>query len=110
MIKKLKEFLESSQRNAWLENSLLKVYVRKGHHIIENRLVKTLDIAALEVVKRNRGTGTKLINDFHQMNSFEYTYLENVLTERFTNKLRSLGWHEIPSEHGISSFYKKAGE
>ncbi len=98
-------FLKQAYRNKWIHDDKMKVYIRKGYHCINNKFSKTLDIASIEVFIPGNGIGTSFINIAHTINSFEATYIESVLNEKFLKHLLKNNW--ILQENSIPpSVYK----
>ena len=109
VIDKLKIFLNGKDRNIWIRTDTLQVYVRKGNHLINDKLVTTLDIANIEVKNKNKGIGTKFINNAHSSHNFEVTFIENILNERFCKYLEINGWNKV--ENSLPpSLYKYNGK
>lgn len=75
----IKEFLDSNLRNAWLETSDIKLYVRKGHHLIDGKLCQTFDVASVEVVENKRGCGIFRNTMFHVEQLGMTVYVESIL-------------------------------
>lgn len=90
-------FLNSSKRNSWLYCDLVEIYVRKGAHNINKRLINTLDIASITIQPEQcgNGLGMSIINDFHDKNPFEVTYIESILNKRFYKHLKKCGWIDV---------------
>jgi hypothetical protein len=82
----LETFLKSPQRNVWVVEKSIRVYVRKNRRFFDNNIHECLDIGTVEVNKDKRGTGiftkflTKFENEARKQN--KYVYVENVLEPR----------------------------
>ena len=100
VIQGLHEFLDSDFRNKYVydSNYIVELYVRKGHHVINNKLENTLDIASLVVDEDHRGAGigSMLISEIHRINPFEYTYVESLLNTSLYCHLIDHGWIDVP--------------
>ena len=94
-IDKLKIFLNGKYRNIWINTNTLRVYVRKGNHLINNNIVTTLDIANIEVKNKNKGIGTEFINNAHSSHNFEATFIESILNKRFYKYLERNRWNKV---------------
>jgi hypothetical protein len=90
-------FINSRQRNQWLETDTIKIYIRKGTHMIDGNLAKTLDIANINIdeTERGQGVGTMLIDWLHQQNPFPVTHVENIQNPRLYTHLKRLGWLDV---------------
>lgn len=44
------EFMESSRRNTYVSDDILRVYIRKGHHLITNEMLDTFDVANISTI------------------------------------------------------------
>jgi hypothetical protein len=53
----LDAFLASDRRNCYLEDDSIRVYVRKGDHLVDGKPTRTLDIANVVVPEEKRGRG-----------------------------------------------------
>ena len=103
LLSKLMEFLGTDGlRNTWIESKFMKAYVRKSKRLIDNqghqRLSDCLDLATLEIDEKHqgKGLGSDFIRLAHEANPYEFTFLENVLNERFCVHLIGLGWARVP--------------
>jgi hypothetical protein len=107
-LEQLIDFFKSNQRNKWLEDKDMKVYVRKSKRLLpkEKNLIETLDIATIEAIKPGKGHGTKFIKAAHEINPFQMTFIENVLTPRFVRWFEKDGWTMFPSENMVPCFIK----
>lgn len=110
----LKEFLASTDRNRnrWFDYPWVKVYIRKGAHVLNGTLVKTLDIAnvVIEEHYRSQGYFKVLLDICFTANPYEYVYIENVCNFQLRDWLREKGFIEVKESDGdyaISSFYCK---
>ena len=99
--------MKSGARNQWLVSDTIKVYLRKGHHPIGDKIAKTLDIANIELEERGQGTGTALINWLHEQNPFEATYIESILNNRLYDHLKRLDWLDVPRSNPPSVYKVK---
>jgi hypothetical protein len=100
LLSKLMEFLGTDGlRNAWIENKVMKAYVRKSKRLINDQeLSDCLDLATMEIDEKHqgKGLGSDFIRLAHEANPYEFTFLENVLNERFCVHLIGLGWARVP--------------
>jgi hypothetical protein len=105
---KLKHFLDSKDRNGWLQYGTLHVYVRKSRRRIEGEsLQPCLDIATAECKTPGQGGFSNFLAHAIALCPFEYIYIENVLEERFQQFFLKHGF--IRDQHHPSDycFYKK---
>ena len=99
------DFLKSGERNAWLSDDEIKIYLRNR----SNRLGKTmLDIGSVEAT--NPGCGKfkvllPMILDKAFKAGRDGVYIENVITPRFASFFRKEGWTECDGYGGPPSFY-----
>ena len=76
--------------NKWFSDKEMEIYVRRGHHLNQNKeLVETLDLATIEVKEKLRGNGifTRFLNELEKW-FHGNIYVENVLTEQFADFFR----------------------
>ena len=105
---KLSEFIESSCTNDWLELDNMLVYVRKGQHICNGKLLHTFDIANISVHPdhQHEGIFTSFLEDVETLGL--PVHVENVLTEQFANFFRKReGYEVLVEEYGMVSFLKE---
>lgn len=106
------KFMNSKTKNLWIEsdNGVIRCYVRKAFHRIDNELKNTLDIANIDVAKeyQNRGIGSAVINKLHELNPFTITYVESILNPDLYKRLISQGW--IDTNTDPPCLYKETGK
>jgi hypothetical protein len=114
VIEQLAEFIKDSENsytnNLWLQDDIMKVYVRKGRHMVyPGKLSTTLDIAAVEVDEDKQGQGywTDFLDKAHEMNPWEATYVENTLNPVLATSLIRHGWMPVPGSFPESFFMPK---
>lgn len=95
----LSKFLQGAQRNAWLYEDALRVYVRKGRRILDGTLVSTLDVASVEAYERGKGAFTTWLAEAeeearsHGLIVFAESILEPRLIGFFTKRgYRRVAW------------------
>lgn len=101
LIQQLEQFLQEAEERfvftKWLADDKMKVYVRKGRHILSPAVGKaqiTLDVASVDVLEEFQGQGlfSEFLEKAHEMNPWEATYVENVLNPRLGAFLVRSGW------------------
>lgn len=114
VIEQLAEFIKDSKiklmNNQWLQDDVMKVYVRKGRHMVyPGKLSVTLDIASVEVDEDKQGQGywTEFLDKAHEMNPWEVTYVENILNPILSTSLIRHGWMIVPGTTPESFFMPK---
>lgn len=94
----IEKFLNGNSYNAWLKVGTMKVYVRKSHHQINNKLMKTFDIANVEQSEKQRGKGKfrQLIIDLTSLlkkqSNLECIFIENLMNDQLSDSLPSMGF------------------
>ena len=107
--KRLEEFIKNSQdkrmNNVWIDDENMKAYVRKSYHLIEGKMTPTLDIASIAVdeEKQKQGFCSRFLEDAHEKNPWDATFVECVLNPDLASHLLRNGW--LPCQLG-ESFYK----
>lgn len=103
----LVEFLESTERNRWLNSDKIKVYVRKGRHVLDRtgEIEHVLDIAAIEVPldAQKQGVFTRFLEFAKKVNPFAAIYVENVLTPKFQQFFERNGWKKTKESQDCPS-------
>lgn len=114
VLEQLADFIkntESGLRSLWLEDDVMKVYVRKGYHVIHQggKAAITLDIAAVEVIEEKRGQGhwADFVTKAHEMNPWEATFVECVHNPELAASLMKHGWMVAPGVAMESFFLPK---
>ncbi len=104
----LAAFISSGPRNLWLEDGLMKVYVRKSIRLCRNNAMTCLDIASIEVVEEHRSKGhfTAFIAHAEKVNPFSLMLLECVLNPRLAIWAKRNGW----TPYRENSFLKEKHE
>ena len=90
-------FMASSKSNTWINNKSMEVYVRKAHHSFNDTLIRTLDIANINIKNPGQGTGMHIINWMHSVNPFPITFIESIQNKKFYEHLIREGWIEKPN-------------
>ena len=86
--------------NLWIQDDIMRVYIRKGRHIIYPGMISTtLDIGAVEVVEEKQGEGhwTNFIAEAHKLNPWEATFIELVHNPDLFASLMRHGWLPVPT-------------
>ena len=113
VLDQLADFIEESRDrltcNQWISDDDMKVYIRKGRHMLyPGRSSLTLDIASVEVQEEKRGKGlwTAFLGKAHEMNPREATYIECVHNPILQASLIKHGWPSVwDSENLLESFF-----
>lgn len=90
-------FLKTKLRNKWIQNDVIKLYVRKSQRSIEGKVYDFFDFASIEIINEDdRGNGyfTNFLFSFMGKYPTKNIYIECVLTERFKTYLIKLGFKE----------------
>lgn len=94
----LLKFMASPRRNAWIACGPVEVYIRKANRYIEGRMVKTLDLANIQVEEKKRSQGyfRAFIANVELLNrsdwGVEYIYVESILEPRLIPFLSANGY------------------
>ena len=90
---KLQKFLLSSNRNEWLSDGKMKVYVRKSKRCFDGvTLLTCFDCATVEVEDKGKGTFKKFIKEFHEINPFQASFIESVCEPRLAEWCEKNNW------------------
>lgn len=104
MLDQISNFINSANRNIWLYNDSMKVYVRKSKRYYNGSLSDFFDFASIVVYEENNGFFTELIREFENRFTDINIFIESVLTDRFANYIENkLGFHRIDDQN---NFYK----
>ena len=109
----VKEFLDSGMTNKWIKVGNLEIYVRKSsrtnprHRAKYGKFVSCFDIANISCGCKGVGEFSAFLKSLSVLKEFgfEALYVEQVLSNRFANYFRRLGWIETNQCGAIPSFY-----
>lgn len=122
VIEQLRDFIDALENktsesyapsNLWLQDDVMRVYVRKGRRIIyPKKISTTLDIGSVTVEEDEQGKGhwTTFIKAAHQLHPWEATFVESVLNLDLAASLIRHGWFSAPPPATDSYFFPKDPE
>lgn len=92
--KQIVSFLNGSQRIAWLENDVIRLYVRHSERILGNRgMHPVFDVASISVADEYRGQGVaRQVFDFIELHVQRPIFVENVLSRSLRRMLKERGY------------------
>ena len=112
MVSRVKEFLASGERNAWLDcpQGIFKLYVRRSTRLLcvgaGQQMVPTLDLANLEIAQERQKQGIlTLFLKRLLLDNEEHLYVESILSDHAMRLLKRLGF-AIMGEDTIPSAYR----
>ena len=103
------EFLDSPLRNAWLHFTCLDVYVRRGYHRIDGKIVCCFDVANVSVAPRHRRKGVfkswlAEIEVVAASRGLAGVFVESIQNEVLVPFLTSRGYSPVPGSSPPSMF------
>jgi hypothetical protein len=106
ILKKIDDFLNSPQRNIWVQNKAIKIYIRKSKRNFRGKMFDFFDFATIEVQKQGQGLFTQVLKRFEEIYPDKNIFIESVMTERFADYIKNnLGFEE--EENNVNrNFYK----
>jgi hypothetical protein len=106
ILAQIEKFLNSPQRNMWIENKAIKIYIRKSKRNFRGQMFDFFDFAAIEVYKQGQGLFTQVLKRFEEIYPNKNIFIESVLTDRFADYIKNkLGFEE--EENNVNrNFYK----
>jgi len=116
VLEKLQEFITEGKDSGyvqpkWLDDESMKVYVRKGRHLLKpgGKIQVCLDIASVEVDEEKRGQGifSDFLNKAHEMNPWDATFVECVHNQDLALFLMKSGWMMVEASIPQSFFMMK---
>ena len=106
ILNKIDKFLNSTQRNMWIENKAIKIYIRKSKRNFKGQMFYFFDFASIEVTKTGQGLFTQILKKFEEIYPDKNIFIESVLTERFEDYIKNkLGFEEDEDNYN-KNFYK----
>lgn len=106
ILNKIDQFLNSSQRNMWVQNKAIKIYVRKSKRFFKGQMYDFFDFATIEVKKPGQGLFTQILNKFEEKYPDKNIFIESVLTDRFADYIKNKLGFEEPEDNYNRNFYK----
>ena len=106
ILEQISYFLESTQRNAWVENKGIKIYIRKSKRNFKGQMYDFFDFATIEVKKPGQGLFTQILKRFEEIYPDKNIFIESVLTERFADYIKNKLGFEEPDDNYNINFYK----
>ena len=103
----LAQFLAGPYRNLWIEDERMKVYVRRGNHLIGTKSTLCLDIANVLVAKEHQSTGVftswLLYAEFMAKEwGLRAVFVESILTPRLRTFLSCCGYvRQVVDDHNM---------
>lgn len=109
ILNQIQYFLDSSERNKLIDNNSIKIYIRKSKRYINDKLLDFFDFATIEATETNTGLFTEILRRFEEKYPDKNIFIESVLTDRFANYIRKLGFIE-KTPNLENNFYKIKSE
>lgn len=111
-------FLSRSSNNAWIYCDRYTIYVRKTFHYIKDLgLVRTFDIANINLIEGLRGRGgfTLLLEHIEEVlkmheTQIPYIYVESIMNDRFYAYLVRHGFQPAGDGEMITNLYRAIGD
>lgn len=97
IINQIDEFIKSKQRNKWIYDDGIKIYIRNSLRYFNGNLIPCLDLASIEIDNSGNGIFTNIFNEILEKFKDKNIFVESILTDRFYNFIKSKGFVEIPS-------------
>ena len=103
----LNTFLNSTQRNLWIGDDRVAVYVRKSKRYVLEVCHPVLDLASIEVnvEYRRQGIFKDVFFTCRKLSPYPYVYVENVLEPYLDHWLRTQDHVCIDESGPFPSFY-----
>lgn len=107
---KLDDFIEKSfpggRGNAYVTfPGFTTLYVRVSRRYIDGELVRTIDLSSLEARHKGKGSFRKLFSHLISKWPDVTIFVENVLTNQFSDGLLRMGFKEVKDYGPPPSFY-----
>ena len=114
--RRILDFMESPDKNRWIQYGPMQAYVRKGYHNIDRQVVRTFDIANVSIEReelRGKGIFRSFVQDVEALYRSHRTwfedmtgiYIENVFTSRFQEGLLRMGFELLGSDVSVPCFF-----
>ena len=81
------------------------LYIRVTERYIHGKKVPTIDLASIEARMPGNGAFRRLVDHLHRTYMTRGIFVESVLTKRFAEGLKRMGFEEIHPELPAPSFY-----
>ena len=102
-------FLDGTYQRAWLNIGPYALYVRKAHHMVDGRIVKTFDLA--NAINRGHMYGGfweiyAAMCSQAKARNIQYLYLESILNERLLHAYLARGCVHIQGSNPPCAYRK----
>lgn len=100
MKRQIEAFIRGKEKNKWIADDGMKVYVRKANRLGK----KALDIGTVEAYEHGKGNWKRFVGILRtcDLSAFELIYVENVMNERFAKWFVANGWMGCnPSDYDV---------
>lgn len=103
ILDKIDMFIKSPQKNIWIENNAIKIYIRKSKRYFKGEVNDFFDFASISVEKTGKGLFSQILQKFEEIYPDKNIFIESVLTDRFAYYIQ----HKLGFEtDGNNNFYK----
>lgn len=106
VLNKIDQFLNSPQKNMWIGNDEIKIYIRKSKRIFKGKMYDFFDFATIEVENTGQGLFTQILKKFEEKYPDKNIFIESVLTDRFADYIKNKLGFEEPEDNYNRNFYK----
>jgi len=106
ILNQIDNFLKSGQRNLWIGNDEIKIYIRNSKRHFKGQMYDFFDFASIEVEKTGQGLFTQVLKKFEEKYPDKNIFIESVLTERFADYIKNKLGFEEPEDNYNRNFYK----
>lgn len=83
-------FMQSTDRNRWINEDGIQLYVRKSKRLVNNQMIDFLDIASITIKDKNKGKFQSLLKLL--MGKYENIYVESILNPIMCHILDKYGF------------------
>ncbi len=108
----LERVIKLPKANEWIMHGPVKLYIRVGERVVDEKKVKAIDLANFEIVdEKERGKGhfstlLKLVNDLGKKYSYDGIYVESILNPDLVTILDNKGYRTV-TRYDPPSMYKE---
>ena len=103
----LDQFIESKQRNKWIQIAGLKIYVRQSYRNHNQVAIQCLDLASIEATDKGNGLFTAILDAILRKYTNYNIFVESILQQRFYDFLIRQGFEPYPVDsHSVIKLCK----
>jgi hypothetical protein len=107
IITQVDDFITSTNRNLWLSDGILSIYVRKSKRLIGGKYIDTFDVANISTISpiyEHKGYFKRFMEKVESVS--DCVFVESIQNPQLTTTLRKNGYEIITEPYGTTNAIK----